>query len=675
MSDDPYRYFRIEARELLGDLNRGVLDLEKGGHDTELVSKLLRLAHTLKGAARVVKQPLIADVAHGMEEAFAQRRAGVVAISDAWSDEVARGLDAIARQLDTIDGPPTPAAAPGPHVPRSLEPLTTVRVEIAEMDGLLEDLSEVSARLAALRTEISDLARVRRAVDGLSGRVSAGNGSRGEATTVHDLSRWLETTERTLIGRVDEGRDEVIRLREVVGRLRLVPVAGLFDAFERAVRDTARSVGKRVDFEARGGEVCLDPHVLVTLRDALLHVMRNSVAHGIEAETQRRAAGKSAIGLIQVDVERRGNHVVFLCRDDGCGIDVAAVRRAAVDHGVLSAAAAELLPDADAVQLILQNGVTTAEAVTQVAGRGVGLDVLRDTVTRLKGTVTLSTERGMGTLVEVCVPISLSQLAALAVEASGPALLPLTAVRETMRLEDRDVSAGADGDRIVFEGRSIPYAPLVDAIGRVGKPHEGGAQLAVVLQAGSACAAFGVERLVGIVDVVVRPMPALVAADPVVASASIDADGKPQLLFDPAALIAVAAGQRPSVAAAPRPQRLPLLVIDDSLTTRMLEQSILESAGYEVELATSAEEALSKAKQRRYGVFIVDVEMPGMDGFEFVARTRADLTLKEVPAILVTSRNAPEDRRRGRDVGARGYIVKSEFDQGQLLGMIRELAG
>jgi len=197
----------------------------------------------------------------------------------------------------------------------------------------------------------------------------------------------------------------------------------------------------------------------------------------------------------------------------------------------------------------------------------------------------------------------------------------------------------------------------------------------VVVRSGSALAAFGVERLLGITHVVVRPLPALAAADPVVACASIDADGSPQLMLDPAGLVAAAARNRTLAAEVAEPARLPVLVVDDSLTTRMLEQSILESAGYEVDLASSAEEALAKAQLRRYGMFLVDVEMPGMDGFEFVTRTRADPVLRAVPAILVTSRSSPEDRRRGTEAGARGYIMKSEFDQGQLLECIRELAG
>ena len=197
----------------------------------------------------------------------------------------------------------------------------------------------------------------------------------------------------------------------------------------------------------------------------------------------------------------------------------------------------------------------------------------------------------------------------------------------------------------------------------------------VVVEAASGGAAIGGDRLLGATNIVVRPLPPSAAVEPVVAGACLDAEGNPQLVLDPEGLVAAAySGQGPVVEAAPL-KRLPVLVIDDSLTTRMLEQNILESAGYQVDLATSGEEALAKARQKRYGLFLVDVEMGGMDGFEFVTRTQADEALRAIPSIMVTSRSAEEDRRRAERAGARAYVLKGEFDQGSLLRMIRAFIG
>ncbi|HZP41989.1 MAG TPA: response regulator [Candidatus Binatia bacterium] len=672
MSEDPYRYFRVEARDLLEGLSRGVLDLEKGVHDADLVAQLLRLAHTLKGAARVVKQPAIAEAAHHVEEALAPHRGARGPLPRSWAEHVLRHLDDIATGLAALDRPAEDGApAAGGRVEDAVR---TVRVEIADMDEVLDGLAEACGRLGAVREELEALGALWRVAETPADRRGAGGPARRTPPVVDDHQPSLEALQRNLAARLEESHAHLLRVRDAVGRLRLVPAASVFAALHRAVRDAGQSAGRRADFEARGGDVRLDPHVLTALRDALLHVVRNGVVHGIEPEAERLAAGKPAAGRVEVQVTRRGDRVAFVCRDDGRGIDVDAVRRAAVERGMLSGPESSTLAAAEVVRLILHGGVTTTETVTQVSGRGIGLDVLRETVARLKGDVTVSTEAGIGTTVEVSVPVSLSVLPALAVDAAGVALVPLDAVRATRLVTAGDVASSAAGERVVHEGDAIPFVPLAAVLGRPGPPRgDRRPRPAVVVRSGTRLAAFGVDRVLGITDIVVRPLPPLMAAAPVVAAAAIDANGGPQLVLDPAALVTAAAGRLPDAAPAAPPARRPVLVVDDSLTTRMLEQSILESAGYEVDLATSAEEALAKARLRRYGVFVVDVEMPGMDGFEFVARTRADPVLSRVPAILVTSRSSDADRRRGLEAGASAYIVKSDFDQGRLLERIREL--
>ncbi|MEZ0243872.1 MAG: response regulator, partial [Sphingomonas sp.] len=341
-----------------------------------------------------------------------------------------------------------------------------------------------------------------------------------------------------------------------------------------------------------------------------------------------------------------------------------AVRRAS---GASAAAS-----DNDLVDLLLKGGVSTSGTVTEAAGRGVGLDVVREIAARLDGEVKARTGPGQGTSIELVVPVSLASLDALLVETGdGVSAIPLAAVRHTVRLAPGDVTRGAEGESIVHDGKLIGFAPLARAMGGNARAAMGSA---VVVSGATGLAAIGVERLQGAANVIVRPVPALAFADPVVAGLYLDARGVPQPVLDAEALVKTLGAAPAGIE--PEPERaLPILVIDDSLTTRVLEQSILESAGYEVDLAIHAEEGMEKARLRRYGLFLVDVEMPGMDGFTFVERTRADPVLSQTPAILVTSRNAPEDRQRGIDAGARGYIVKSEFDQREVLDLIRGLVG
>jgi two-component system chemotaxis sensor kinase CheA len=263
--------------------------------------------------------------------------------------------------------------------------------------------------------------------------------------------------------------------------------------------------------------------------------------------------------------------------------------------------------------------------------------------------------------------------------------IPLDAVQQTLRIHNADIVRAAEGDAILHAGKAIPFMPLDLMLRRsgaggsnVGSRVNPGMWSAVVVQAEGRCVALGVERLLGAANIVMRALPGVVDADAVVAGASLDAEGTPQLVLDPAGMVDAAERSRgetfPAAEEVPA-QRAPILVIDDSLTTRMLEQSILEAAGYQVTLAVSAEDGLLKAHAHRYSLFIVDVEMPGMNGFGFVAQTRADPVLRDIPAILVTSRDAVDDRLRGQQVGASAYVIKGEFDQMQLLQTIRTLIG
>jgi two-component system chemotaxis sensor kinase CheA len=448
----------------------------------------------------------------------------------------------------------------------------------------------------------------------------------------------------------------------------------MFVLLERTARDAAATLGKQVRFETKGGDVRLDADVLSIVQGALVQAVRNAVAHGIETESERALAGKPPAGIVRLEIERRGGQVAFRCRDDGRGIDRQAVRRAAAARGMPAAEAARLSDDA-LIQLLLRGGITTSPSVTAVSGRGIGLDIVREAAARLGGQVAVTSQPGRGTTVEIAAPVSLSSLEALVVEAGDcTAAIPLEAIRRIVRLAPGDVARTAEGRSIVFEGKVIPFAPLSEPLraGARAVDREAGDATAVIVEGPAGCAALGVTRLRGAETVIVQPLPEGSGADAVVAGASLDAEGNPQLVLYPEALVVAAA--RACGLARPAPRvRPPVLVVDDSLTTRMLEQSILELAGYEVDLAVSAEEGLEKAARRRYALFLVDVEMPGMDGFSFIAATQQDPALRDIPAVLVTSRDAPEDRARGSRVGAKGYIVKTEFDQTELLDRIGKL--
>jgi two-component system, chemotaxis family, sensor kinase CheA len=686
MAKDPYKYFRVEARELLDGLTQGTLELEKGPPGPEVVARLLRLAHTLKGAARVVKQPGIAELAHTLEGMLTTHREAGQPLSTEQGSALLCRLDEITSLLSALEPASDVAPAAGPARPPPEEPFETLRVEIREMDSLLRTVTEAGVQLGAARKRVGATDRLRDLttllVDLLAARpgetVAGASPSMSRARPlVEELRSSLDHFQRSLAVDLERVDGELAEIRDVAHRLRLIPAQTVFPALDRSVRDAAQTLGKRVVFEASGGEVRLDANVLASLRDALMHVVRNAVAHGVETEAERVALGKPPTGQVRLEVERRGGRVAFVCRDDGRGIDVEAVRRAAVSRGLVPASEAKSLTADNVIALLGAGGLTTSNDVTELSGRGIGLDVVRATTSRLKGEMSIRSESGRGATVEIRVPISITSMHGLVVEAAGAlAAIPLDAVRQTLRVRDSEIARSAESDSILHEGSSIPFLPLDRMLRRPGTPSRNRSTWpAVVVQAGDRRVAVGVDRLLGTSNIVMRALPGVVEADPVISGASLDAEGNPQLVLDPEGLVAAAERGRGVASEVAAARRAPILVIDDSLTTRMLEQSILESAGYEVELAVSAEEALTKAGDRRYSLFIVDVEMPGMDGFGFVAQTRSDAALREIPAILVTSRNEVEDRRRGEQAGARAYIVKGEFDQGQLLQTIRILIG
>ena len=687
MIRDPYRYFRIEARDLIARLNQGVLALERSAPAKDAVLGLLRLAHTLKGAARVVKEIEIAEMAHGLEDALARHRELRAPLSHDEATALLAMVDAIAARVAAlppapVDGEGTPAQGAPAAARRSDEELGLLGADISGVDSLLGSITEASARTAGLRRSLEAAERaghlatlLLQQLDARRADAAAAGDVRVKARgTAQELRAAVEQIAHSLRADVDQLDRELAGMRESAERLQLVPVKAVMGRLERVARDAALAAQREIRFSAQGGEVRLDARVLGVILPALVQLVRNAVAHGIEPASERRRAGKAAEGTVALEVTRLGRTARFVCRDDGQGIDLDAVARIAQRRGLLPQDATA--PDAaQLIRLLLHGGISTAADVTEVAGRGVGLDVVREAVERLGGSIEVHTERLRGTSVEILVPVSMASVDALVVESAGiTTAVPLEAIRRVVRHRESDVLRSATEDAVANDGQVLPLVPLSQALGFDAPAQDLRAVTAVIVQCPAGTASLAVDRIVGERHIVVRPLPELAPAFPFVAGAWLDSRGNAQLVLDPDELVA-AARNMPRVAPQPAPKAPPLLVIDDSLTTRMLEQSILESAGFEVDLAASGEQGLEMARARRYGAFLVDVEMPGMDGYAFIEHVRADPALQEIPVILVTSRGAAEERQRGLSAGAAAYIVKSEFDQEQLLATIRRFIG
>jgi len=620
MARDPYKYFRIEAHELVGELAKGLLVLERGP-DPEVVARLLRHAHTLKGAARIVRHRGLSDLAHAMEDALAPLRdaAGTQRLDGALAI-----VDRMTAELAALDAPPAPERpAPRADDVPALPPRA--------------DTSAIDDALAGLATAHALLARARGASD------------------PRTAARDLEHADR-----------ELREVRRDIEQLRLATAAAMFTSLERAARDAALAQGKRVAFAGHGADVRFDAQLLPALHGALVQLVRNAVVHGIEPPSERSAARKPTDGRVTITVSSLGRRIAFTCEDDGRGLDVAAIRRAAQQRGIGDAGD----DPSQLFRLLLAGGISTSRAVDELAGRGIGLDVVREAAESLGGEVSVRTRPGEGCAITLVVPVSLSATTLLRVTAADRTVaIPQPAVRRLARFRPGEVVRSGDRAMLYLDDVGAPCAPLASLLGVAG----GAPTTVVYVDGAGVVAAVLVDAVLGIEDAVVRAVPAKTPIDAIVYGMAIDAMGHPYAVLEPGALVAGVRGARAPTAVAQPAAPAPILVVDDSLTTRMLEQSILESAGFAVELATSAEEALDKLAHRSYALLLVDVEMPGMDGFALIATMRGKPALASVPAILVTSRDAADDRRRGTAVGAQGYVVKSQFDQGELLALIRRL--
>jgi two-component system chemotaxis sensor kinase CheA len=456
----------------------------------------------------------------------------------------------------------------------------------------------------------------------------------------------------------------------------MVPVATVTDQLNRTVRDLARSLGKVVHWEVRGGDTELDRGVLHQLSDSLIHLVRNAVDHGIESPDDREAAGKPRQATIRLHAMQLGSEVIIAVTDDGKGIDVDRVRSQAARQGFESAD----LSDDDALQLVFRSGLSTSRFVTDISGRGVGLDVVRTSVEAVRGRVEVRSQHGGGTEFRVVVPVTLAVLPCLLVVVGGQRFALALHSVVLAQTDDAATQAHAEGRSVIWiDGQPVPVSGLAETMSMAPTEPQNGP--VVVLSGTSHRHAFQVDRLIGQRDVVVKGISRLLSRLEVIAGASVEPDGSILLVLDAPGLVDRARRTKGTAAGTGhRAEQSPvrdasLLVVDDALTVRELQRTILERAGYRVRVASDGIEALAMLAQEASDLVLTDVEMPTMDGFGLTEAIRAHATLSNVPVLILTSRSSDADRLRGLEAGADGYIVKSAFDERGLLTAIERLLG
>jgi two-component system chemotaxis sensor kinase CheA len=469
-------------------------------------------------------------------------------------------------------------------------------------------------------------------------------------------------------------------LEQEVMAARLLPISTLFTNLPRAVRDLARDVGKEVNLALLGETTELDRKVIEALNDPLLHMIRNAVDHGIELPDEREAAGKPRQGAIEVSAQAFGAYAEVTLRDDGRGMDPQRLREAAVRKGLLSHDAATVLTDQEALELIFMPGFSTAQMITDISGRGVGMDVVRTNIQELGGQVQIESRPGMGTTIVLTLPLTLVTTRVLLVEIGGQMFgLPASGCRGSLWAYPDGVRSIEGRAMLPYEGRLAPILRLADLLDVAGaQPFPSRHRTpTVIIGSAQRPLALLIDRLIDEREVVVKPLGVLMERQRRFSGAIQLGDGRLVLLLNPMALAQTARGMalaRP-LARRDATRHSRLLVADDSFTTRELIRSILQSAGYEVTTAVDGLDALDKLRAAPYDLVVSDVEMPRVDGFQLTTQIRRDLGLIDLPVVIITSLASETHRRRGLEAGAQAYIVKSQFDQGNLLETVRQLLG
>ncbi|MDC8760933.1 hybrid sensor histidine kinase/response regulator [Janthinobacterium fluminis] len=739
--------FRMEADSQTGILTDGLLALERHSGDAAAVEAMMRAAHSIKGAAAIVGLSAVVQLAHGMEDSFVAAQHGKLRLTPERVDVLLAGVDLIVqisrlddagaepwllanaaqieRTLSAIAGiaelPELPALPAAPKARAAVPPPQEAPPEEAAEDAAVEAPAEPAAparapakaaqnfdRLLSLASEsrinahqmhpfIQAMQRFKRnqstlfsAVEQLHEAISRGGDAALKEKSLLALQKTaplkqfvlehiadIESYERRLLG-VSQGMvDEVLALR-------MRPFRDGVHAFPRMVRDLARSLGKEVRLEIDGEDTLVDRDILAKIESPLNHMLRNALDHGMEAPAERAAAGKPALGTIRMEAKHRAGMLSIDISDDGRGVDLEKIRRSVVERSMASEAMAAALSPAELLEFLFLPAFSLKASANQLSGRGVGLDIVHETIRQQNGTVRLESELGRGFRAALTLPLTQSIVRALVVEVQGEAYaIPIVKVDKVLRVAQTAIHTLEGKQFFELGGEHLGLVSATQVL-ELGTPAAGAAELAVVVLSG------GARRYAVVVDAIRGEHSlAVQALDPVfgkmrdIAAAALLDDGEPALILDvPDLLLSIdkllhEGGLKPLAQAGQDGRRKVkrILVVDDSLTVREMERKLLQARGFAVDIAIDGIDGWNVVRSGEYDLVVTDVDMPRMDGIELVTLIKKDVHLHTLPVMIVSYKDRPEDRARGLAAGADYYLTKGSFHDATLLDAVADLIG
>lgn len=709
--------FLEEAKDHLSNLNQGVAELEQN-FSLDKVNSLFRAAHTLKGSSRMLKLEPITLVAHSLEDLLSALREQSLKMHSDLSSLLYQGLDTLTAQLEELESTGqlqelTPAqqnlCAQLTQVATNKQPedtdLQAAAATSAEaVPAVAESKQQVAepastAALAAVKSlKSSDTLRIKLSkleeIIRLMGELVAGHETlRSLADTAQKLEKsysaqddsdsTLRNFARSIRTAVLEQESLMLELHNETLQMRMLPLSLVLDPATRLVREMARSLNKQVDCRVYGSEIELDRQMIDKLADPIIHLLRNSLDHGVETPAERQAQGKAARGLIQISAQQDSGWVVINISDDGKGLSLEAIGAKALQKKLLTQEELAAMSEPEICDLIFQPGFSTSNLITEVSGRGVGMDVVKRTlVDDLQGVITIHTAANQGTNFSLRLPLSLAKMRILLVKVAQQTLgFTAQYVVELLSLATQDLIQVAERNAVIIRNEFVPVVNLAELINLPVQPHNNLAKselLLLVVKVNSDKLALVIDELVDERDLIIKQLPEHLHRFPLIAG--VVSSGQkmvglvhvPYLIEQARRLQGTTTQQEASQA---KGLSKHILVVDDSLNTREIERDILEAHGYRVTLAEDGQDGLNKAQAQEFDAVLTDVEMPVMDGFSLTANLRALETYADKPIIIITSRAKESDKQRGIQVGASAYIVKGSFDQSSLIDTLNILLG
>jgi two-component system sensor histidine kinase and response regulator WspE len=733
--------FRMEAEGQTRALTDGLLAVERH-EDPAALEAMMRAAHSIKGAAAIVGLDVIVQLAHGMEDAFIAAQHGLLRLTPNRVDVLLAGVDlivqcanlkeselqgwlganrdTIALTMETIraiaympePSAPAPAAAPSPAAPPAPAPaLAPAPAAVApvpeaapaegaprparatpQSDRLLSLAGEARVGAHQMQPLLQAMQRYKRhqaalfdALDDLYEAIGRSGNPMLREKAANVLERSQPLRQFTLAHIADMEQYELRQLNvaqslvDEVLALRMRPFRDGVHHFPRMVRDLARSLGKEVRLEIRGEETLVDRDILARIESPLNHMLRNSVDHGIEEPAARERAGKERNGTIVLEARHRGGMLNIDIRDDGSGVDPERIRAAVVARRMATQAMADAMSHAELMQFLFLPAFSLKAEVTEISGRGVGLDIVHDAIREQNGTVRLESEPGRGFHTLITLPLTQSIVRALVVDVGGQAYaIPIVKVERVLKVPQAAVHTLENKQFFELDGTHVGLVPAAQVLELGEMVRQEVLPVIVVGRYG-----LVVDAIRGEHSLAVHSLEPVFGKLRDVASAALLNDGEPVLILDvPDLLMSIdkllAEGglqqlARPDAGARRRMKRI--LVVDDSLTVREMERKLLTGRGFEVDIAVDGMDGWNAVRSGDYDLVVTDVDMPRLDGIELVNLIKKDLHLHTLPVMIVSYKDRPEDRARGLAAGADYYLTKGSFHDETLLDAVRDLIG